>query len=198
MSSRGIELSRRRCTLPGAAPTGKRSCHAPALGAHRAVSEVVDRSLRDDLDRVLDELEHHPVFANPYFDLLRSGAWDRESYELHRANFFYRTELTVKAIAHVCARAAAADDQDTLILFAYILDEECGKGRRVACHALLMEQAHNLFGEIEFGLPALPVEQAKHHPGILPETREYRDRLHGLISGSYHHMLGVVMALESH
>ncbi len=155
-------------------------------------------ALRAQLDGVLEDLECHPVFGNPYFQLLRATPWDAASYELHRANFFYRTELTVKAIAHVCSRAAAQEDQDTLILFAYILDEECGKGRRTACHARLMEQSHNLFGAVEFDLAPLAVGAAKDHPGILDETRQYRDRLHGLITGSYHHMLGVVMALESH
>ena len=163
------------------------------------LDSTLDRpSLRAELESVLDGLEHHPVFANPYFELLRQGRWDAASYELHRANFFYRTELTVKAIAHVCSRAAAQEDQDTLILFAYILDEECGKGRREACHAKLMEDSHNLFGAAEFGLAPLAVKAAKGHPGIIAETQEYRDRLNGLITGSYHHMLGVVMALESH
>lgn len=96
------------------------------------------------------------------------------------------------------ARAAAEEDQDTLILFAYILDEECGKGRKTACHALLMEQSHNLFGQAEFGLAPLPVGQAKAHAGIIDETRAYRDRMQALISGSYHQMLGVLMALETH
>ena len=161
-------------------------------------STLARSSLRSELEALLTGLERHPVFSNPYFDLLRRGRWDAASYELHRANFFYRTELTVKAIAQVCSRAAAQEDQDTLILFAYILDEECGKGRREACHAKLMEDSHNLFGASEFGLAPLAVKAAKDHPGIIPETSEYRDRLNGLITGNYHHMLGVVMALESH
>jgi hypothetical protein len=155
-------------------------------------------SVRHELEILLDGLERHPVFANPYFARLRGERWTRDAYAIHRANFFYRTELTVKAIAHVCARAAAEDDQDTLILFAYILDEECGKGKKHACHARLMDQSHNLFGEVEFDLPSLPITEAKAHAAIIDETRAYRDRLHGLITGGYHHMLGVVMALECH
>jgi len=150
------------------------------------------------LERLCEEIESHPVFANPYFDSLQRSMWTRDTYALHRANFFYRTELTVKTIAHVCARAADADDMPTLILFSYILNEECGNGELKDCHAVLMEGAHNLFGRAAFDLEPLPVTAAGNSPLIAEGTNRYRKRLQELASGSYQRLLGVAMALESH
>jgi hypothetical protein len=150
------------------------------------------------LDILLGEIERHPIFKNPYFDFLCTTKWNKNTYELHRANFFYRTELTVKAIAHVCSRAAAQEDQNTLILFSHILNEECGNGRPSHCHAVLMEQAHNLFGQTEFALTPLLIKEAKNHPLIIPETQQYRDKLQELTRGSYQCMLGALMFLETH
>src|SRR5438046_633117 len=123
-----------------------------------------------NLERLREEIECHPVYANPYFDSLRTSKWTKETYALHRANFFYRTELTVKAIAHVCARAADQDDVPTLILFAYILNEECGNGESKNCHAVLMEGSHNLFGRWAFGLEPLAVTAAGNSPLIAQGT----------------------------
>jgi len=73
-------------------------------------------------------LSANPIFDNNYFQYIKDNEWNPRTYELYRANFFYRTELTVKGIAHVCGRSAAVNDMDTLILFAYILSEETGFG----------------------------------------------------------------------
>lgn len=151
-----------------------------------------------DLSRLVEELENHRVYQNPYFELLRHSKWTKDTYELHRANFFYRTELTVKTIAHVCARSAEQEDQRTLILFSYILNEECGNGDLNLCHAVLMERAHNLFGQAVFGLDPLLVTESKNSPLIIEGTDRYRKRMSELCSSSYQRMLGVTMALESH
>jgi len=150
------------------------------------------------LDGLCEAIETHPVFANSYFDSLQRAPWTRDTYALHRANFFYRTELTVKTIAHVCARAADEDDVRTLILFTYILNEECGNGQFSDCHAVLMEGAHNTFGRTAFDLDPLPVTAAGSSPLIAEGTKRYRKRLMELAGGSYQRMLGVAMALESH
>lgn len=155
-------------------------------------------STQTALDILLGELARHPVFINPYFDFLQNKRWSPDTYELHRANFFYRTELTVKAIAHVCSRAAAQEDQNTLILFSHVLNEECGNGNPLNCHAVLMEQAHNLFGQVEFALAPLLIKEAKNHPLIIPETQQYREKLQQLITGSYKCMLGALVFLELH
>jgi hypothetical protein len=144
------------------------------------------------------EIKRHPVYANPYFDRLKYAGWSGDTYALHRANFFYRTELTVKAIAHVCARAADNDDVPTLILFSHILNEECGDGDKDKCHLLLMEQSHNLFGKDVFGLPPLSVIEARKSALIVEGTNRYRQRIQELCSSSYQRVLGVAMALESH
>jgi len=146
----------------------------------------------------MEALEHHPVFENRYFKMLLKNGWDAHTYEIYRANFFYRTELTVKGIAQICARAAANDDQNTLILFSHILHEETGGGRREDCHEVLMEQSHNLYGQIEFGLKPLAVKNAGTTGLIIDETKAYREKIFELISASYPCMLGVAMALESH
>lgn len=148
--------------------------------------------------KLIDSLEEHPVYQNPYFDFLINSEWDKDTYELHRANFLYRTELTVKAIALVCHRAAQEDDQKTLLLFSFILNEECGNGRPEHCHEVLMEKAHNLFAERVFGLGPLLVNDAKFSPLIIAGTEHYRKTMQDLCSGSYQRMLGVAMALESH
>jgi len=153
---------------------------------------------QENLDKLCAEIEAHPVYANSYFYSLQNARWTKETYALHRANFFYRTELTVKAIAHVCARAADADDVPTLILFAYILNEECGNGEAKNCHAVLMEGAHNLFGRAAFDLEPLAVTAARHSPLITEGTNRYRKRMAELAGGSYQRLLGVTMALESH
>lgn len=161
-------------------------------------SGVNGNTYLQNLDKLMEELEHHRVYQNLYFDLLRNSKWTKESYALHRANFFYRTELTVKAIALMCARAAEQEDQRTLILFSYILNEECGNGDAAQCHAVLMERSHNIFGEVVFGLEPLAITASKHSPLIIEGTERYRQRLLELSSASYQRMLGVAMALESH
>ncbi|UTM59266.1 iron-containing redox enzyme family protein [Photobacterium sp. CCB-ST2H9] len=154
--------------------------------------------LSGKLDSFLTELENHPIFENTYFKHLATYPWTPATYELFRANFFYRTELTVKGIAHVCARSAAVNDMDTLILFSYILGEETGMGNKAHCHEIFMENALNLFGAREYNLEPLKVQDAKNSPDIIPETLAYRERIQALISDSYPRMLGVVMALETH
>jgi Iron-containing redox enzyme len=151
-----------------------------------------------DLDELKEEIEHHEVFRNAYFDQLQHSRFTRATYDLHRANFFYRTEFTVKAIAHVCASAADRDDEPTLILFSHILDEECGHGDPKRCHSVLMERAHNLFGGAVFGLDHLPVHAARNSALIVDGTRRYRQRIQELSSASYPRLLGVAMAMESH
>lgn len=161
-------------------------------------SEAQGDAGRLDLDSLREELDNHPVYKNDYFDRLNRSKWTKATYELHRANFFYRTELTVKAIAHVCSRAAEQDDDPTLILFSYILNEECGNGSASRCHALLMDKAHNLFGRALFGLEPMAVTAARHSPLIVEGTKRYRERMQELSSGSYQRLLGVAMALEAH
>lgn len=155
-------------------------------------------ALHEQVTSLLNDLERHPVYENDYFAFLENSPWDGRTYDLHRANFFHRTEGTVKGIAHVCARAAANDDRDTLILFSYILNEEAGNGQAAHCHEVLMENAHNLHGRVEFGLPPLLVREARNSDLVIPETVAYRERTLELLGTGYHHMLGVAMALESH
>lgn len=162
------------------------------------MTESRSRTAREEIHAFIEELENHPVYRNPYFEFLQRSPWNRGTYDLHRANFFCRTELTVKGIAHVCARAAQNDDQATLILFAYILNEETGNGDPAHCHEVFMENAHNLYGRVEYDLPPLLVKDAKNSDLVIDETRAYRARIQELIGGSYHRMLGVAMALESH
>lgn len=154
--------------------------------------------LHDQVTSLLDGLEDHPVYRNEYFQLLENSPWTSETYDFHRANFFQRTAGTVKGIAYVCAQAAANDDQDTLVLFSYILNEEAGNGEAAHCHEVLMENAHNLHGEAEFGLAPLRVKDAGKSDLVIPETFEYRERTRELLTANYHRMLGVAMALESH
>lgn len=150
------------------------------------------------LNKFLANLEKNSVFENDYFKLLSEEEWSPTTYEFFRANFFYRTELTVKGIANTCARSAAENDMDTLILFSYILGEETGMGEKARCHEIFMEKALNLFGSVEYGLPELRVQEAKNSSLILPETIAYREKIHELITGDYPRMLGVMMALETH
>ncbi|MGW2525148.1 iron-containing redox enzyme family protein [Streptomyces sp. NPDC001617] len=155
-------------------------------------------ALHDQVASLMDELERHDVYDNDYFKFLQDTQWNSRTYDLHRANFFHRTEGTVKGIAHVCAQAAAHDDRDTLTLFSFILNEETGSGEAARCHEVLMENAHNMLGEVEFGLPALRVKEARDSDLVIPETVAYRERTRELVGGSYQRMLGVAMALESH
>jgi hypothetical protein len=154
--------------------------------------------LHDQAISFMDELERHDVYSNDYFKFLENTLWTRNTYDLHRANFFHRTEGTVKGIAHVCAQAAANDDRDTLTLFSFILNEETGNGEAAKCHEVLMENAHNLHGQVEFGLSPLRVKEARNSDLVIPETFAYRERTRQLVGGSYQRMLGVAMALESH
>lgn len=150
------------------------------------------------LTALMDDLERHPVYDNDYFEFLENSAWNSQTYDFHRANFFHRTEGTVMGIAYVCAQAAANDDRDTLILFSHILNEETGDGEAAYCHEVLMENAHNLHGHTEFGLSPLPVKEARYSPLLIHETVAYRERTLELLQANYHRMLGVTMALESH
>ncbi|MBB5934329.1 iron-containing redox enzyme family protein [Streptomyces zagrosensis] len=153
---------------------------------------------REQVTALMDELEQHPVYGNQYFTFLESTPWNSETYAFHRANFFQRTQGTVKSVAYVCAQAAANDDRDTLVLFSYILNEETGNGEASKCHEVLMENAHNLYGQAEFGLPPLLVKNARDSGLVIPETFAFRERTLELVGANYHRMLGVAMALESH
>jgi hypothetical protein len=148
----------------------------------------------------VDNLTKHPVFKNEYFAFLKKHKFSPELYAFHRANFFFRTEATVKSVAHVCANAALHNDQDTLILFSYILNEECGEGNKLRCHELLMEQSHNIFGDKEYNLTPLKVKEAgSQYPDvIINETKRYREKIGSLLNKSYETMLGVAYALETH
>lgn len=155
-------------------------------------------SISAELDTFITNMDQHEIFQNNYFYHLTNKHWSPESYTLFRDNFFYRTELTVKGIAQVCARSAFQNDMDTLVLFTHILSEETGMGNKAKCHEIFMENALNLFGISEFNLPEMKVQQAKNSDQIIPETLQYRDTIQGLITGSYPRMLGAVMALENH
>lgn len=155
-------------------------------------------SIHDQVTAIMNDLEQHQVYANGYFAYLENSPWTGQAYDFHRANFFHRTEGTVKGIAYVCAQAAARDDRDTLVLFSHILNEETGNGEAAHCHELLMENSHNLYGRTEFGLSPLLVREARNSDLVLPETVAYRERTLELLGSNYHRMLGVAMALESH
>ncbi|MGD3109956.1 hypothetical protein [Streptomyces sp. YGL11-2] len=154
--------------------------------------------LHDQVTALIEDLDEHRVYGNDYFAYLENTPWTDRAYDFHRANFFHRTEGTVKGIAYVCAQAAAHDDRDTLVLFSHILNEETGNGEAAHCHELLMENSHNLYGRTEFGLPTLLVREARDSDLVIPETVAYRERTLELLSSNYHRMLGVAMALESH
>lgn len=164
--------------------------------------------MKNELMRHMKEVENYPVFSNRYFELIRSIPLTPDLYALHRANFFFRTMATVIGIAHICAAAAQHHDQDTLILFSYILNEECGEVDKACCHERLMEQSHNLFGECEFDLMPLRVRELESgHDHVLneavaslviEETHLYRRTIDELLRKNYPTMLGVAYALETH
>jgi hypothetical protein len=164
--------------------------------------------MQEELSRYMDTLPRHPVFDNEYFKLLRVEKLTPKQYEVHRANFFYRTMATVMGIAHICSAAAQHHDQKTLILFAYILNEECGDGEQSRCHEQLMEQAHNLFGYQEYGSAALRVQdlesampESRNEDAfslVTAETKAYREQLNVMMAKNYPTMLGVAYALETH
>ncbi|MDC8759597.1 iron-containing redox enzyme family protein [Janthinobacterium fluminis] len=164
--------------------------------------------MKNTLLNYMSGLENHPVFDNDYFKLLKTEKLTPPLYASHRANFFFRTMATVMGIAHICANAAQNHDQDTLILFSYILNEECGNGDKSQCHELLMEQSHNMYGQLEFDLPPLRVKDAEAsrlNPRddnsdslIIDETRDYRSKINALLTRNYPTMLGVAYALETH
>jgi hypothetical protein len=158
-------------------------------------------SFRNALLNYTENLASHAVFQNNYFDFLKLHKFSAKLYEFHRANFFFRTEATVKSVANVCAKAASEDDQDTLILFSYILNEECGEGDKQRSHELLMEQSHNTYGDSEFNLAPLKVKDAKFlYPNglIIKETKHYREKVNILLNKNYATMLGAAFALETH
>lgn len=74
------------------------------------MAAIVVSNISQQLDEFLDGLGNHTVFNNQYSKVLKNKLWKPETYDLYRASFFYRTELTVKGIAHVCARSAAIND----------------------------------------------------------------------------------------
>lgn len=163
--------------------------------------------MKQQLLTYMNSLEAHPVFDNDYFKLVKENGMTPQLYAMHRANFFFRTMATVIGIAHVCAAAAKNHDQDTLILFSYILNEECGDGQKSKCHELLMESSHNLYGQFEFDLPALTVGDLESRDGsrnekayglVIDETKDYRTKINALLAMNYPTMLGVAYALETH
>ena len=87
---------------------------------------------------------------------------------------------------------------DTLVLFSRILNEEAGNGNAGRCHEVLMENAHNLYGQVEFGWRRC----ASRRRGTASWSSRRRSSTGGAPSNcsgtSYHRMLGVAMALESH
>jgi hypothetical protein len=169
---------------------------------------IKDELMQQQLERKMNTLADHPVFSNDYFKLLKETKLTPALFSVHRANFFYRTMATVIGIAHICGHAAKEHDQDTLILFSYILNEECGDGKKSHCHELLMESSHNLYGQFEFDLPALKVRDLEGRRDgtcnnnalalVIEETKDYRAKVNQLLGMNYRIMLGVAYALETH
>ena len=164
--------------------------------------------MQNQLIDIMRNLDTHPVFQNDYFKFVKENQMTPELYAMHRANFFFRTMATVMGIAHVCAAAASHHDQDTLILFSFILNEECGDGKKSHCHERLMEDSHNLYGQLEFDLPGLSVKDLEGradgsrdeeaHALVISETKDYRIKINALLTKNYPTMLGVAYALETH
>jgi len=72
------------------------------------------------------------------------------------------------------------------------------RSNKAYCHEFFMENALNLYGEAEFSLAPIKVQEAKHSDYIIPETIAYREGIQELLNDSYPRMLGVAMALETH
>ncbi len=151
----------------------------------------IKNEVQEKLYSYMDSIFDRPIFTNNYFQHLKQNGFTPATYELHRANFYFRTMATVMGIAHICSQAAFNHDKETLILFSYILNEECGNGEKSRCHELLMEQAHNAFGQQEFGVPPIKVIDVKDGRYgktknlltnlIIQETEDYRKRVNELL-----------------
>lgn len=153
----------------------------------------------ENMSELLDQVNHHSVFNNEYFQALESDMpWEPNTYDAFRANFFRRIQLTRDVIAQACARAADEGDTPSLVLLANVLNEECGDGNIDFCHERLLEASFNNFGERIFGLAPLLLTDARTSPLLNTETEEYHMIIRQLCSGSYQRMLGVLWAIETH
>jgi hypothetical protein len=167
----------------------------------------MNTAIQNKLINHITSLGEHPVFENNYFKFLSRHGFTKELYDIHRANFLFRTMSTVIGIANICAHAAQQHDKETLVLFSYILNEECGNGVNSKCHEILMEQSHNIFGNEEYELAPLFVKDLVDinecgRTGldnmVVDETKRYRTEIGQLLNKSYPTMLGIAYALELH
>ena len=119
-------------------------------------------------------------------------------FEIYRANYFCRTDLTIRGIARIASMAAGNGDWVSLRSLAQNLFEECGEHRDGGNHRTLLEASHNLHGSLVFGLQPLTISDSLESELILPETRFYRaSRTKAFYESNYTSALAASFAQET-
>jgi hypothetical protein len=102
---------------------------------------------------ILKEFESHPANNHEFFkyleDLAKQGITP-EQFLVYRDNFFYRTDKTFLLLAIHAAKAINNHDYRALANVGRNFADEAGHGDLEAVHLKLLEEGHNLHGQIVF------------------------------------------------
>lgn len=164
------------------------------------LSDEKQEAFKKEFDPVIEEFESHKAMAHPLFDFLKEQSqegFNSRQFEIYRANFFSRTELTIPAVARAVEVAARHGDYQSVADNVANLYDEGGYGDAEKVHGQLLINSHNQHGEKIFGL--YPIEQfrdLKSSPLVIPELTEYRKAKLASFNKSYPYVAGNMCAHE--
>lgn len=142
--------------------------------------------------------DNRTIGLRRYLERRATIGFTAEQFVIYRANYFARTELTIRTVAQTAVRAVEERDWKSLRSLAQNLCEESGEHSDAENHQILLEQSHNLHGKCVFGCEPISIVDACLSPHFLAETRAFREqRLESLSRGTYTSLLGASFAQET-
>ncbi|MCE3254726.1 MAG: hypothetical protein K0R25_220 [Rickettsiaceae bacterium] len=144
--------------------------------------------------------EHEAIKGHPFFNYLEQkeeeGINSRQ-FEIFRANFFFRTNLTIVGLMKFALKAKHAEDLQTVSETMQNLGDETGHGNFMESHIKLLLDSYNQHGKRIFGLPTISsIKSVKHSENLVPEALDYARSKKKAFSRSYPYLAGNIWAHE--
>lgn len=148
----------------------------------------------------VEKLLVHRMFSHPFFSYLRDlskRGMTSTQFHVYRDNYLFRTFNTIPSLSCVLIKAAYHCDFATLASVGRNLYEETGEGISKQSHSFLLDQSHNIHGELVFSLDSLSLKDIHQSSLILDETYYFADEQKKLYTSShYGEVLGVMFGQE--
>ena len=166
-----------------------------------ATSKSIEESrFREAFNPVFEEFKAHRALNHPFFDYLRDQSKDgfnSAQFDFYRANFLYRTELTIPSVARAIEKASLSGDLQTVADTVRNIYDEGGYGDPEKIHSKLLLDSHNEHGFKVFGLPrVVAMRDVKRSPLLIPEVSEYRRSKIAVFTRPYPFIAGNTWAHE--